>query len=78
MLAVCYGLKCRSEIKELGVAVDRLGQSEPAAGGVNGRGIADLGLDLHNVGQGGLLAARDDGDAAATGRQPVSKLTPRT
>ena len=50
MLAVCYGLKCRSEIKELGVAVDRLGQSEPAAGGVDGRGIAGLGLDLDYVG----------------------------
>ena len=39
--------------KELRGAVDRLGQSEPAAGGLDGRGVADLGPDRDDVGQKG-------------------------
>ena len=31
--------------------VDGLGQSEPEAGGVDGRGVADLGPDCDHVGQ---------------------------
>ena len=35
-----------------GGAVDGLGQAEPAAGGGDRRGVADLGLDGDDVGQG--------------------------
>ena len=59
--------------EELGSAVDGLGQAEPAAGGRNRGGVANLGQDLDHVGQGDLLAARvekrchRDGAAASVG-----------
>ena len=45
--------------EELGRALDRLGQGEPAAGRRDRGGVADLGLDGHDVGQEGSSDARD-------------------
>ena len=57
---------CGLAPKELGGTVDRLGQSEPAAGGLDGRGVANLGPDRDNVGQKGPPRSVVDGDAAET------------
>ena len=60
-------------LEQRGGAVDRLGQSEPEAGGVDGRGVADLGLDLDDVAHFGpprcacRWGCRRDGAAAGVG-----------
>ena len=47
-------------LEELGRAEDRQGQLEAAAGGADGRVVADLGLDRHDVGQ-GLVSVKVQG-----------------
>src|SRR6516162_4877721 len=52
--------------EELSGAGDRRRQLKAATCGADCREVANLGLDYHDVGQGGLLSARVNGDAAAT------------
>src|SRR3954453_17781445 len=72
-------------LEQLGRPVGGLGQTEAAAGRADGEGVADLGLDAHDVGhkrdlpagcEAGIIVGRRRASSTGTPRQPAGSAGP--